>query len=100
MRAQGLWFEWDSKKSAANVRKHGVSFHEASTLFSDPNEVMLSDPDHSQDEERFISIGQSSTGQVMLACYTETDNVVRLISVRLATAAERRTYESGSEEDA
>jgi uncharacterized DUF497 family protein len=61
---EGLRFEWDGKKARSNFRKHGVSFDEASTLFSDPEELILPDPDHSEDEQRSISIGRSSKGRL------------------------------------
>lgn len=88
----GLRFAWDSEKAESNLRKHGVSFEEGRTIFADSDEVMLSDPDHSADEERYISIGRASNGEVMLACYTENDDLIRLISVRRAAPAEIRVY--------
>ena len=88
----GLRFAWDSEKAQSNLSKHGVSFELGRTLFADPGELMLPDPDHSIEEERFISIGRASNGELMLACYTENDELIRLISVRRATSSEMRIY--------
>jgi uncharacterized DUF497 family protein len=96
----GLRFAWDAVKAIENLRKHGVSFDEGKTIFSDPDELMLDDPDHSEEEERFISIGRASSGVVMLACYTEIDETVRLISVRKADAGEIFAYRHQGEQDA
>ena len=87
-----LYFEWDSRKAAQNRRKHGVSFDEASSVFGDPDEVMISDPDHSEDEERLISIGLSSTKRLLVACYTESQSTIRIISAREAEAEEVNVY--------
>ena len=89
---RGLRFAWDSEKAASNLTKHGVSFEDGRTIFADPDEVMLPDPDHSAEEERYISIGRASNGELMLACYTEDDEAIRLISVRKAAAPEIRIY--------
>jgi uncharacterized protein len=96
----GLRFAWDSTKADENLKKHGVSFDEGKTIFSDPDELMLADPDHSEEEERFISIGRASSGAVMLACYTEVDEIIRLISVRRADPAENFAYRHQGEQDA
>lgn len=80
----GLRFAWDSAKARENLRKHGVSFELGRTLFADPHELMLPDADHSAEEERLISIGRAANGKVMLACYTEGEGLIRLISVRNA----------------
>lgn len=87
-------FEWDSEKAAANLRKHGVSFSEAVTVFGDPLEVTIADPDHSESEFRFLSIGRSESGRLLVVAYTERDNRIRLISARPATPRENRSYES------
>jgi uncharacterized protein len=97
---RGLRFAWDSEKAATNLRKHGISFEEGRTLFADPDEVMLSDPDHSVGEERYISIGRAANGELMLACYTENDEAIRLISVRKADQSEVRVYWRHGDEDA
>jgi uncharacterized DUF497 family protein len=87
-------FEWDPRKAAANTRDHGVEFSEAQTIFGDPLEATIPDPDHSEGEYRFLSIGRSAAGRVLVVAYTERNERVRIISARPATARERRTYES------
>ncbi|MGE3600745.1 MAG: BrnT family toxin [Dehalococcoidia bacterium] len=89
-----LRFEWDRRKAAANRRKHGVSFPEAETAFSDEFGLLLDDPDHSGDEDRFVLIGVSAALRLLVVvhCYRAGDDVIRLISARKATAAERRQY--------
>lgn len=86
-------FEWDSHKAEANLRKHGVSFEEAQTVFTDPLSITLPDPDHSEDEERFIDIGMSDNRRVLVVVYTERGQRIRLISARKATPVERKQYE-------
>ncbi len=88
-------FEWNQEKAASNLSKHGVSFEEAQTVFDDPLYVDFYDPDHSYDEERYIIIGESMQGRLLLVSYTERDNVARLISAREVTRAERKAYEEG-----
>jgi uncharacterized DUF497 family protein len=100
MTIRGLRFAWDSEKAASNLRKHGVSFEEGRTIFADSDEVMLPDPDHSAEEERYISIGRAANGEVMLACYTEFDELIRLISVRRAAPAEIQIYWRQGDENA
>ena len=87
-------FEWDIEKAAANLGKHGVDFLEASTIFGDPLELTLSDPGHSPDEFRFISLGTSLAGRLLVVSYTEREHRIRIISSRQATSRERRQYES------
>jgi hypothetical protein len=87
-------FEWDPDKAAANVKKHGVDFSEAMTVFGDPLEVTITDPDHSDDESRLLSLGVSSRGRLLVVAYTEREGRTRLINAREATAHERRQYES------
>ena len=87
-------FEWDAGKAASNLSKHGVSFAEAMTVFGDALEVMIHDPIHSDAELRFVSIGLSEAGRLLVVAYTERDQRVRIISAREATARERRQYES------
>jgi uncharacterized DUF497 family protein len=90
----GLHFEWDSRKAAANLRKHGVSFDEASTAFHDILARIFADEDHSEDERREIIVGHSVTGRLLLASFIERrDNVIRIISARPTTAREREDYE-------
>ena len=89
-------FEWDSTKASANVRKHGVSFDEASTVFDDPLAVIFSDEDHSVEEAREIMIGHSIREWLLLICFSErVTDVVRIISARPATRKERKDYEEG-----
>lgn len=91
-------FEWDPEKDEANQRKHGVSFDEASTVFGDPLAVTIDDPDHSEDEERFLTTGMSTQQRLMIVAHTDRGERIRLISAREASAAERRTYEQGDQE--
>ncbi|HEX8068577.1 MAG TPA: BrnT family toxin [Pyrinomonadaceae bacterium] len=88
-------FGWDEEKAAANLAKHGVSFAEAQTVFDDPLYVDFYDPDHSFAEQRYIIIGASQTGRLLVVSYTEREAVVRLISARAVTRGERETYEEG-----
>jgi uncharacterized DUF497 family protein len=90
----GLRFEWDPRKSASNRRKHGVSFEEAETAFTDDNALLLDDPDHSDDEERFVLLGLSATLRVLVVChcYRQSGDVIRIISARKADRGEEATY--------
>jgi len=88
-------FEWDPKKAAANLAKHGVSFDEASTVFADPLATTIPDPDHSASEERLLTTGLSTQHRTLIVWHTEKDGTVRIIGAREVTASERRTYESG-----
>lgn len=92
---QELTFEWDEGKAEANLRKHQVSFEEAKTVFGDPLSVTISDPLHSLDEQRFIDIGRSYQGRILIVAYTDRRSKIRLISSRQATRSERRIYEEG-----
>jgi uncharacterized protein len=87
-------FEWDRAKAEANRRKHRVSFDEAATIFFDPLSVTIPDPDHSRGERRFISMGISSNGRLLVVAHTERGAVLRLISARPASAAERKRHEA------
>jgi uncharacterized DUF497 family protein len=87
-------FDWDPNKAARNLQRHGVSFEEAATVFDDILSWTFFDPDHSQDEERFLTIGTSSTGLLLIVSHTESDDYVRIISARETTSRERRDYES------
>lgn len=90
----GLRFEWDRQKAAKNLRKHCVSFDEASTVFSDPLARIFDDEDHSENEPREIIIGHSATGRLVLVSFTEkTANLIRIISTRPTTNKERDDYE-------
>ena len=86
-------FEWDAEKGDANVQKHGVSFEEASTVFGDPLSMTIHDPDHSGDEDRFVLMGMSQTGRLIVVVHTDRADALRLISARLAEPHERRAYE-------
>ena len=86
-------FEWDTDKAATNVEKHGVSFAEAMTVFGDQLEVMIADPDHSEDEFRFLSIGLSATRRLLVVAYTQREERIRIINAREATPRERKHYE-------
>jgi uncharacterized protein len=91
-----LTFEWDSDKAQSNLRKHGVSFEEAKTVFNDPLLLTYPDDFHSETEDRLISIGYSGRQRLLLVVHTERDQdnelLIRIISSRHATAAERKTY--------
>jgi uncharacterized DUF497 family protein len=89
-------FEWDENKAAKNLSKHQVSFDEAKTVFDDPLYIDFYDPDHSEDEDRYLIVGQSTQGRLLIVSYTERGNSVRLISAREVTSKERRVYEEGS----
>jgi uncharacterized DUF497 family protein len=87
-------FHWDPDKARANLTKHGVSFEEAATAFGDPLSLTIVDPTHSTPEEaRFILLGQSASGRLLVVAHTEADDDIRLISARLATRRERQSYE-------
>ena len=88
-------FEWDEAKAIQNFRKHKVDFNEAKTVFNDPFSITIFDPRHSLDEDRYIGIGRSSTGRILIVVYTEHRSNIRIISSRKATKAERRIYEEG-----
>lgn len=89
-------FQWDPEKAAANLRKHGVSFEEASTTFGDPLSITISDRRHSETESRFLLIGASAWTRILVVVHTERGDEVRIISARLATRSERRQYEEGA----
>lgn len=89
-------FEWDSSKAAANVRKHGVSFEDAQSVFYDEYAVQFFDENHSGDEERFLLLGMSTGARLLLVCHCERDagNTIRIISARKATKRESTFYGS------
>ncbi len=91
-----LEFVWDPTKAAANLRKHGVSFPEATTAFDDLTSQTISDPDHSGSESRFQLLGMSSQGRLIVVAHTERGHAIRLISARKATRKERNAYEEES----
>ena len=86
-------FEWDPHKAKQNRRRHRVSFQEAATVFGDPLAVTYHDPDHSVSEQRFITVGMSSTGRVLLVAHTDRNGSIRIISARKTTERERKHYE-------
>ena len=90
-----MQFDWDSAKAAANLSKHGVSFDEAKTVFDDPFYVDFYDPDHSDEEHRYIILGQSQQGRLLMVSYTERGDTLRVISSREVTPVERKQYEKG-----
>ncbi|MFM7885155.1 MAG: BrnT family toxin [Pseudanabaena sp.] len=87
-------FQWDLVKASSNSKKHGVSFEEAVTVFGDPLAATIADPNHSIGEFRFLTIGQSRFQRLLVVSHTERNREIRLISARLATRQERRSYES------
>ena len=91
---KALRFEWDTQKSLSNSRKHGVSFEEAQTVFSDENALLLADPDHSDEEDRFLLLGLSSEVRLLVVfhCYRARESVIRVISARKADKNEREQY--------
>jgi uncharacterized DUF497 family protein len=92
-------YEWDTAKAAANVRKHGVSFEEAASVFLDPAAITFLDPD-SQEEDRGITIGRSGQGRILFVAHTEREDRLRIISARRATRQEQEQYEEGIDEAA
>lgn len=93
----GVQFEWDGRKAEANVRKHGISFDEASTVFDDPLALVLADEEHSDDEVREIIVGHSVLQRLLLVSFTERDeDVIRIISCRKADKRERKHYEENA----
>ena len=90
-------FEWDSKKARLNRKKHRVSFEEAATVFGDPLALTFPDPDHSETEQRFITVGMSGAKRVLVIAHADRNDTVRIISARLATRHEREHYEETNE---
>jgi len=87
--------EWDPKKAKSNLKKHGVSFEEAATALSDPMAATGADPDHSINEERYVTFGVSEKGRLVVVSHTEKDQTIRIISARKASKGERELYEKG-----
>jgi uncharacterized DUF497 family protein len=88
-------FEWDPGKARRNLRKHGIDFNEASTVFADTLSITIPDPDHSEDEERWVTMGLSNRQRLLVVVHTEEEEMIRLISARTADRLERRKYEEG-----
>jgi len=91
-------YEWDPAKAEANARKHHVSFEEAASVFLDHGALTFLDPDHSEQEDRLLTIGRSARRRVLLVSHTEREDRIRIISARRATRREREQYEEGLDE--
>jgi uncharacterized DUF497 family protein len=90
-----LTFEWDERKARRNYDKHNVTFEEAATIFGDPGALTIYDDSHSQQEDRYVTIGMSDKAVLVVVCHTDKKNRIRIISARKATKNERRQYEEG-----
>ncbi len=92
---ESIRFEWDPNKNEINKRKHKISFEEAQSVFYDAEALVINDPEHSKEEERFIILGFSKKANLLVVChcYREADSVIRIISARKATKTERKQYE-------
>ena len=88
-------FDWNAQKAAADKRNHSVSFNEAASVFLDSLSATGNDPDHSPDERRFVTFGISSSGRLLVVAHLQDDDVIRIVTARLATRAERKLYEEG-----
>lgn len=97
LRPMGVRFEWDERKAGANLAKHSVAFHEALTVFTDPLARIFDDEDHSREETREIIIGQSVRQRLLVVCFSERDDTVRIINARQATKRERDDYEENTQ---
>lgn len=89
-------FEWDEEKAQANLTKHGISFVEATTVFDDPNCLIMDDPKHSLGESRFLLLGYSIVQRLLLVVHCDRGSTIHIISARPATSSERRNYERGN----
>jgi len=90
-----LEFEWDEEKASSNVQKHGVEFEEARTVFGDPLANTFPDPNHSENEHRFLTFGLSQSARLLVVAHTDRGGIVRIISAREMTRRERNIYEEG-----
>ena len=92
-------FEWDENKNEINIKKHRISFEEAKTVFYDEDALVINDPEHSQEEDRFIILGISKEANLLVVChcYRESDTVIRIISARKATKSETKQYNEWGE---
>ena len=90
-------FEWDQEKNKSNIKKHGISFEEAVTVFADESAILFDDPEHSESEERFLLLGMSESARICIVChcYRASDMVIRIISARKATKKEKSRYVKG-----
>jgi uncharacterized protein len=93
-----MQFEWDPDKAASNLEKHSVSFQEAATVFADPLSYTVDDPDHSEEEQRFLTLGLSLTGKYLIVSHTDRQSNIRIISARTLTNSERKSYAEGDED--
>lgn len=93
----GLTFEWDAEKAAVNARKHLVTFEEALTVFADPLSVTIADPDHSHGDVRYVLVGLSARGRLVVVSHSERGQTIRIINARLASRREKRAYEEGED---
>jgi uncharacterized DUF497 family protein len=91
-----LEFEWDEDKAKRNQKKHRVSFEEASSIFGDPLALTIPDPLHSEEEDRFVTLGESHRRRLLVVCTTDRGDKIRIISARVATRRERKDYEESS----
>ncbi|HWA97216.1 MAG TPA: BrnT family toxin [Pirellulales bacterium] len=91
----GIEFEWDDEKAARNLAKRRVAFHEAATVFGDPRAVTYFDPDHSHDEDRFLTFGYSSNGRLLAVTHADRGLRTRIVSARRATRRERKKHDEG-----
>ena len=94
-----LNFQWDENKAGTNPVKHGVSFEEAATVFGDPFSSTIPDPAHSQNEDRFVILGTSHNGKLLVVVHTERGESIRIISARRASRKERKTYEESTKQN-
>ena len=90
-----MTFEWDPRKAAENRARHGVTFEEAATVFRDPLSATGADPDHSVDEDRFVTFGMLTAGRLLVVAHSDRDDTIRIISARPVAPSERRIYEEG-----
>ena len=88
-------FDWDPRKAGENLRKHGVSLDEASSVFDDPLGITYQDPDHSDEERRWVTFGYSASNRLLVVSHTERDDTSRIINARPATRSEQKIYEEG-----
>ena len=93
-----LLIEWDEKKAQRNITKHGASFKEAATVFGDLQSFTIEDPLHSEEENRFVTIGESFRGRILVVVHTERDSNIRIVSARTASRRERKLYEEGNKD--
>ena len=93
-----MQFEWDEEKAEINLKKHKISFEEAKSVFGDPFAITIDDPDHSKEEQRYLDIGKSANGKLLVVVYTERGKKTRIISCRKATPSERRIYDKQFQE--